>query len=196
MKKLLSALFVLALCSSVVLANVPDPSNCEVTPDLNNGVLVSGDDPEPLNGTTYTIIVRNSSNTPIENASVVFDLDDNMEICTTAIHTGTTNGDGECVIILKGGGCVFNTAGAAEVKANGILIKSFNNAKSPDNGAHETSAGDGVVDVSDLVAFADEFNGNQPEVCHDYDNTGAVDVGDLPFFGDGFSAGTHCTLIP
>ena len=69
MKKLLSALFVLALCSSVAMATVPDPSNCEVTPDLNNGVLICPDNPVLLNGTTYTITVRNADNNPIPNAA-------------------------------------------------------------------------------------------------------------------------------
>ena len=67
MKKLLSALFLLALCSSLAMATVPDETKCTVTPDLNGGCLIA---PGTLTGTTLTITVRNSSNNPIPNAAV------------------------------------------------------------------------------------------------------------------------------
>jgi hypothetical protein len=195
MKKLLSALFVLALCSSVAMATVPDPSNCEVTPDLNNGVLICPDNPALLNGTTYTITVRNADNNPIPNAAVVFELDVNVGICTTFVDNATTDANGVATIILRGAGCISNQANAAVVKANGIIIKSFNNVKSPANGAPDFNAPLEAVDTSALVAFADTFNGIAFGDCHDYDNTGTCDAGDLPFFGDAFSNFNNCDLI-
>jgi hypothetical protein len=197
MKKLLSALFVLALCSSVAMATVPDPSNCEVSPDLNNGVLICPDQPVLLNGTTYTITVRNSSNNPIPNAAVLFELGSEIAVCTTYVDNTTTNASGIATIILRGAGCIDNQANAAVVKANGIVIKTFNYVKSPANGAHDFSAPLASVDTSALVAFADEFNDVVPDgVCHDYDNNGNCDTGDLPFFGDAFSNANNCTLVP
>jgi hypothetical protein len=111
------------------------------------------------------------------------------------VHSVVANGSGVAIITLKGGGCVQNTGGAATVKANGVLIESFANCKSPDNGGNHSSLPNGAVAIEDLVAFGDEFNGNEDD-CHDYDNTGACDVADLPFFGDAFSAANACTLLP
>jgi hypothetical protein len=71
MKKLLSALFLLALCSSLAMATVPDPSKCSVTPDYNGGCLIA---PGVIGGTTLSITVRNSSNNPINNAVVTVSL--------------------------------------------------------------------------------------------------------------------------
>jgi hypothetical protein len=196
MKKLLSALFVLALCSSVAMATVPDPSNCEVTPDLNNGVLICPDNPVLLNGTTYTITVRNASNNPIPNAAVVFELGAEIAVCTTFVDNATTDANGVATIILRGAGCIHNQANAAVVKANGIVIKTFNYVKSPANGGTTTNAPLESVDTSALVAFADTFNDVVPSgTCHDYDNSGNCDTGDLPFFGDAFSNANSCDLI-
>lgn len=195
MKKLLAALFVLALCSSIAMGTVPDPDKCTVVPNLNDGVLICPGNPAPINGTTYTVTVRNSNNDPIPDASVEFQFNANIVICDDAVHTVTANSSGVAIVTLKGGGCVQNTGGACVVKANGVLIESFANCKSPDNGTNHTSSGNGNVGIEDLVAFGDEFNGTQDD-CHDYDNTMSTDVSDLPFFGDAFSAANSCTLLP
>lgn len=192
MKKLLSALFLLALCSSLAVANVPDPSKCSVTPSLNNGCLIA---PGNLTGTTLSITVRNVSNNPIPNAVVQVLFLSGIRICQTAVHTVNTNASGFCTINLRGGGCInTETTGACVVVANGIEIKGYTRVKSPDNASHTASVPSGSVTVADLPFFADEFKGLQPAGCHDYDNSGAVTVADLPTFGDAFKASLSCTL--
>jgi len=194
MKKLLSALFLLALCSSLAMATVPDPTKCVVTPDLNGGCLIA---PGTLSGTTLAITVRNSSNNPIPNAAVNVILNSQIRICTTAVHSATTNASGQCSITLKGGGCInAATSGACSVVANGIEIKGYTKVKSPDNAGHTGSVPSGNVTVADLPFFADEFKGVQPAACHDYTNDGLVTVADLPTFGDSFKLGLTCTLVP
>lgn len=192
MKKLLSALFLLALCSSLAVANVPDPSKCTVTPDLNNGVLIA---PGNLSGTTLSVTVRNASNNPIPNANVSVVFNSAIRICTNAVHTGVTNASGFCSINLRGGGCINTaTTGACVVIANGIQIKAYVKVKSPDNASHDTSVPSGSVTIADLPFFADEFKGVAAAGCHDYTNDGVVSTSDLPLFGDSFKGGLSCTL--
>jgi hypothetical protein len=192
MKKLLAALFVLALCSSIAMGSVPDPDKCTVLPNLNDGCLICPGNPSPINGTTYTVTVRNNNNDLIPDAVVEFQFDANIGICDDAQHTVTATA-GVAIVTLKGGGCV--TTGGCDVKANGQLIHSFTNCKSPDNGANHASFPDGDVGIGDIGPFGDEFNGPEDD-CHDYDNTGTTDVGDIGFFGDAFSAHNVCTLLP
>lgn len=194
MKKLLSSLFVLALCSSVAMATVPDPGNCDVTPDLTGGVFIAPNDPAPISAQTLTITVHNASNNPIPNAAVEVIFDAAVCICANAVHTGTTDANGQVDITVTGGGCVQNTAGAARVLANGIEIWNFTNVKSTDNDTHTTTSCNGGIDVGDLVIFASEWNGIEPADCHDYDNNASVDVGDLTWFGYSFSTGLNCAL--
>lgn len=192
MKKLLSALFLLALCSSLAMATVPDPTKCTVTPDLNGGCLIA---PGTLSGTVLSINVRNSSNNPIPNAVVQVVFNAAIDICATANHNATTDANGNCTVALRGGGCVnAATPGACVVIANGIEIKNYNKVKSPDNASHTTSVPSGTVTVADLPFFADEFKGVAAAACHDYTNDNAVTTADLPFFGDAFKAGLNCPL--
>jgi hypothetical protein len=192
MKKLLSALFLLALCSSLAMATVPDPTKCTVTPDLNGGCLIA---PGTLSGTVLSINVRNSSNNPIPDAVVQVVFNAAIEICTTATHNASTDANGNCTVALRGGGCVnASTAGACVVIANGIEIKNYNKVKSPDNASHDSSVPSGTVTIADLPFFGDEFKGTAAAACHDYTNDGFVTTADLPFFGDAFKAGLNCPL--
>jgi len=206
MKKMLSALFLLALCSSLAGASVPDPLNCTVTPLLGDPLvpssLVAFLAPGAVNGTTLTITVRNASNALIPNASVVITFNSEVGICgvPAAVHTGTTGASGPtlgvCTITLKGGGCQTGVYGACVIRANGIEIKNLQNVRSPDNEGHTTSVPSGSVNTQDLGAFGDEFKGVQPVGCHDYDNNAAVNTQDLGYFGDAYKLGVTCTLVP
>jgi len=194
MKKLLSALFLLALSSSLAMATVPDPTKCTVTPNLNGGVIIA---PGLLNGTTLSINVRNSSNNPIASAAVSVIFNNQIRICTTAVHTASTDVNGNCTVQLRGGGCLnAPTPGACVVIANGIEIKNYTLVKSPDNANHTTSIPSGSVSTVDLPYFADEFKGVVAAGCHNYDNDLDVDTADLPYFGDAFKAALSCVLVP
>jgi len=204
MKKLLSALFLVALCSSLAMATVPDPLNCTITPLLGPGIpqvpatQVAFLAPGNLSGTTITITVRNHANDVIPNASVVVVFHTDISICTTANHTATTNALGVCTIALRGGGCLTNVTDACRVIANGIEIRNLRYVRSPDNDDHAASAPDGAVTVGDLTFFAAEFGGTAPtvppSVCHDYDNSGVIDVVDLTYFGPSFTSNMVCPI--
>jgi len=191
MKKLLSALFVLALCSSVALATVPDPSKCTVVPaDALNGVVTCPDNPGPIAATVYTITVKNSANNPIPNAAVAieFPVPTNIRNCTSAQNTGTTNTSGICIITLRGGGCQVTSGAvyACLVKANGVVIRSYYNAKSPD---YDGVGPNGTVNLQDLLAFRNPTPG-----CHDYNNDTFMNLQDTLIFAPAYSPLHSCTL--
>lgn len=195
MKKLLSALFVLALCSSVAFATVPDPSKCTVVPADNLlGVVLCPDAPAPISATIYTITVKNSASNPIANASVAveFPVPTNIKNCTTAVNTGTTNAQGICVLTLRGGGCQHTSGSvyAALVKANGVVIRSYYNAKSPD---FDGVGPNGIVNLQDLLVFRQAY---PTDVCHDYDNNASKNLGDTLIFAPAYSPQHTCTLAP
>ena len=202
MKKLLSALFLLALCSTLAGASVPDQANCTVAPLMGNPLVPSSQvaflAPGPINGTTITITVRNNANQPIGNASVVVTFNSEIRVCSNAVHSGLTSNvtgplKGTCVITLKGGGCQTATAGACIITANGVEIRNLYNVRSPDNEAHTQSLPNGAVNTQDLAAFGSEFVVG-PAACHDYDLIGGCNTQDLALFGNGFSLGGSCTL--
>jgi hypothetical protein len=198
MKKLLSALVVLALCSSVAMATVPSPQNCSVQPgDGLLGVVLCPDSPAPIPASIYTVNVRNSANNPIPNAAVTFDFPNppsaGIKFCTTAVNSGTTDALGNVVITLRGGGC-SNGANpfACLVKGNGVVIRSYEHAKSPD---FDGAGANGSVAGPDLVNFkANQSPG--PPACHDYDNNNVMNLADTIIFASGylFPAAHSCTL--
>lgn len=192
MKKLLSALVLLALCSSFAMADVPEPGLCSVSPaDAVHGVILCplAGTTGPLTETVNTVTVRNSSNQVIANATVVFLFGPTINVCTTAVHTATTNSSGVCTITLGGGGCQIG-AGACQVKANGITIRDFANAKSPD---WDEIFGDRRVGPSDFARFAIHFNTpSTPAPCFDYQNIGSVGGSDFATFARAFNRGSNC----
>jgi len=167
-----------------------DPAQCSVVPsDALNGVICSPALPSPLNESVNTITVRNSSGSPIFDASVVVLLTAANPACPNAVLTGITNNDGVVVITISAKGCSDLIPSACVIKANGVTIRSYVNCKSPD---FDGAAGDGVVNLSDLLAFAREFNGVTPPGCHDYTNDGQTNLSDLIPFGAAFSTAKHC----
>lgn len=197
MKKLLSALFLVALCSSLAMANVPDAQYCSVGPLLGTAPnQVAFIAPGTLAGTIITISVRNGSNNPIPAATVVVSFATGIRTCVTAVHTVTTDALGICTVALRGGGCLSNVYGGCIIVANGIEIKNLKYVRSPDNNAHTTPLPDGFVSVGDLTYFGDEYKGLVAAGCHDYDVSGTVTVGDLTMFGDAYKSQLNCVLNP
>jgi hypothetical protein len=194
MKKIL-ALLALALVSSTAMADVPDPAQCTVQPaDALGGLFVcprvsTGGDPNPLAETINTVTVKNSGGVAIANASVQILLTALNPACAGAVLTGTTNASGICTITVSASGCADGVPSAGVVKANGVTIRSFVNAKSAD---YDGGAGNGFVNLSDLIDFAKQFNGVNPPVCHDYTNDNLCNLSDLVVFGKAFSTGKKC----
>jgi hypothetical protein len=190
MKKVLLGFLGLALSASLAAADVPDPAFCEVQPsDALNGSVLCPQSPFPIPSSINTITVRNSSNVPIPNASVVWQFTALNNICPTTVLTGNTNGIGELTLTLGGGGCAHNVPSASVVKANGVTIRAYSNAKSPD---YDGASGDGVVNLADLIKFSNEFLGVDPSECHDYDNNGDTNLGDLIIFSTPFVNSNSC----
>jgi hypothetical protein len=174
----------------MALADVPDPSKCDMTPaEALGGVIVCPGTPAPIPSSINTITVRNQSNTPIANASVVVQFTALTNICAGAVLTGTTNGSGVCTITLRAGGCADGVPSACVVKANGVTIFNFSNSKSPD---YDGASGNGSVNLPDLIRFSSEFLGQTAPTCHDFDNDNDCDVADLVVFGTPFINANTC----
>lgn len=197
MKKLLSALFLLALCSSLAMATVPDPTKCTIEgllgpagglPSTKVALIAPG----PLSGTALTITVRNTSNNVIPNASVQVVFAGSILICQNAVHSVTADNNGVAHINLRGGGCLTGQVDACVIVSNGVDLLSVSNVRSPDNASHTGCVPSLSVAIGDLTFFADEFLHVAPAGCHDYDNTLVVDISDLPYFGDAFVASLQC----
>ncbi len=201
MKKLLTALFLVALCSTAAMATVPVAEYCTVEPLLGPttpaGQQVAFLAPGNLSGTTITITVHNGSDVPIIGATVNVTFQSDVKTCVTAVHTGVTTAPlGQCTISLRGGGCLSSVLGGCVITANGVEIKNLSFVRSPDNNSHTASQPDGSVSVADLTYFGDEFKGVVPAGCHDYDNNNLCNVTDLTYFGDAFKGAMTCTLNP
>jgi hypothetical protein len=186
MKKLLSALFVLALCTSAAFASTPDATQSTVTPcDALGGAVVCPDVPGAIPASQIVVTVNNSSGNPISNSPVVITLAGTNN-CTGIVLTGTTNLSGVFTTTLKAGGCnpAFN---ACQVTASGIPLRSFD-IKSPD---WDGAAGSKIVDVGDFVPFVAEYTGSAPAGCFDFNHDPDV-IGDFVIFAGAYSPSHHC----
>jgi hypothetical protein len=189
MKKLLSALFALALCSTAAFATVPWAANCVISPcDALNGVVSCPDTPAPIPASIVTLTIRNQANNPIVGAAVNLTLGAGpLCICNTMVFNTTTIGGGIATMTMRFGGCIMGVADAAVFRANGVLIRSYMNTKSPD---WDGAAGSCQVNLPDLVRFVP-----RTDLCFDFDNNGAVDLGDIVIFTSGFTPAHACTPL-
>jgi hypothetical protein len=190
MKKLLSALFALALCSSMALATVPYPQNCVVSPcDALNGVVICPDAPSVIPASIVTLTIRNQANNPIPNAAVNVTFGAGpLCICTTMVYNATTIANGTCTLTMRGGGCIDGGADAAVFRANGVIVRTFINVKSPD---WDGAAGSCQVNLPDLIRFVPRTDN-----CFNFDNAGGNDIGDTILFTSGYSPAHFCTPTP
>jgi hypothetical protein len=201
MKKLLCALSLLALCSSLAAATVPDAGFCTVSPIYQpagntdpalEALLVC---PANYAGSYYTITVHNSSDNAVPNAIVQFIFDSEIMVCGTPIpiHEVTADLDGVAHLYLRGGGCLTNKTDAIRVLANGVQIRMFKGVRSPDNADHILSFPSLSMTASDLTMFGLEFKGVVAAGCHDYTMDSSCSAGDLAIFGAAFKGGFTCT---
>jgi hypothetical protein len=191
MKKLLLAVLALAISGTMAMADVPDPSKCQVSPcDALNGMIACPRIPSPLDESIATATVKNSSDAPINAASVVVLLTATNPACPNAVLTGITNSSGVVTITVAASGCTDGVPSAGVWKANGVTIRQYVNVKSPD---YDGASGNGQVNLSDLVNFSGQFNGLLPAICHDYNNDGDCGLEDLVVFGKAFSGAKKCS---
>ena len=166
-----------------------DPGACEVIPhDALHSFLVMPDDPVTSHLETL-VRVRTTSGVPIANSFVRIEFVPEVFLCASAVLTGVTDQNGEVHLVAAGGNCVIDRPGAVLVYADDVLLRSFDNVRSPD---FDRVSGDGKVDLSDLVSFSAQLFGVDPPLCHDYDLNGDVDLGDFVIFGSVFVPAAHC----
>lgn len=167
--------------------NIPDPSQCSVTPcDDLGGIVLSPDDPADVPACHVTIVVLNALGEPVPDAVIAVQAFDETPFCHAAPYVVIADAEGVAHIVLDGGGCFQGQW--ARVKANGITIRNYDSVKSPD---WDGAGADRRVDLADLIAFSDEFLGVAGG-CHDYDNSGATNLGDLITFAQAFAGSNRC----
>ena len=168
-------------------ANIPDPGRCIVNPaDAMSGLFACPDGPTPIVASVIEVFVRDNCDFPMQNAAVFIELTDANNLCGGAVLSGTADQNGRVELVLSAGGCSHEQSLSGVIKANGLTIRNYANAKSPD------SDGNGVVELTDLIAFSNEFLDVDPSVCHDYDNDGNTGLSDLVLFSPAFLGRSHC----
>lgn len=171
----------------VARAETPDPTMCVITPADNlNGPFVCPSAPEPVPASVLNILALTPGGVPIAGAAVAVVFTSAFHACADAVLTGVTDGDGRVSIVVSGSECAEGVSGSCAIKINGVTIRDYRNIKSPDGDVN------GVVDLSDLIRFASEFNGVEPARCHDYNNDHAVNLIDLSLFAASFGRASHC----
>jgi len=188
---LLVALGCLLSCS-IAAATSPDPPVCSVEPsDALNGLYLAPSGSFSSPASINLITVRNSSNDPVANASVVVTLTPANTVCGSTVLVGTTDTAGQVTLTLGGGGCANDVPLSGVIKANGVTIRAYDNVKSPD---FDGARGDLTVNMADLITFAAEFLGNAGTgACHDYNNDGTTGLQELVLFGPTFTWANSCT---
>ncbi|MDM7913749.1 MAG: hypothetical protein QUU85_00580 [Candidatus Eisenbacteria bacterium] len=203
MKRLFFAFCALALVATVANADVPDPSNCSTSLDGPQRVLLIPDEngTSPVSQATFTVTVKNAANNPINNAIVEILIggiaDNKTKLCASETTSYTTNVAGQATINLGGGGC-YKGPNAIVIRANGVEIRNFNAAVSPDYGGSDNAGLPGLwslsVTLADFTALSAAFgNPNNPS-CHDYNNDGLMTLTDFTVFGQSWLSTTRdCT---
>ncbi len=205
MKRLLSALAMIALVGGVASASVPYANDCIVSPADGmlspriNGVL---DNPTPSGYADLTVTVKAAGGYPINNCYVEVVLNADCLVpsgpfqgqptycmCDGVTLTGYTNASGQVTINLGYGGCC-NMGAAVNIKADGVLIRSFDWFVSPD---FDGAKGDCVMGLEDFTVFGNAWPGASPG-CTDYDGNESTDVVDFTIFGGSWLQ--YCTPAP
>jgi len=184
MKKLLFALFALALFSPLAWANVPYGPNCDVSADALNGVVLCPDVPGVINQSIVLMTIRNQADNPIANAAVNVQFGSGpFCFCATMNYNTTTDANGRASLTLRGGGCLRGIDQAAVIRANGGVVRDYLNAKSPD---WDGATGNCSVNIGDVVRFVSH------DLCFDFANDGTVDLTDYVVFSAGYTPSHHC----
>jgi len=187
--------------ASVAMAGVPSPTNSTVPAYIKAvGAKTGVADPHG----TFSIVVRDLANNPINGASVVIDLSGttDLRLCNDQLDAGTTvncagkttrkftDVTGTVTFTVLGGGKGAGTAttlhGGGKVFANGTQIGTPTITAVDLDGA-------GGVGINDLSVWLGDFgtSGNPAFGRSDFDQNGSVGINDLSvwltFFGQSSS---------
>ncbi len=192
MKKLLSAMVVLALVSGAAWASIPDPDYCTVQPgDAMAYPRILGV-PATTGGSPYwdlNIHVAAFGGISLPNAyvEVIFDVScEDLCSCTGLDLNGYTNASGNISFQVKLGGCCEATA-AAIILADSVPIRQYEFVVSPDL-TSPLGGGDCNVALADFSTFGSHYGGGGG--CTDFNGDNLTGVGDLVVFGGGW--GKNC----
>ena len=167
---------------------VPYPPACTVQPaDGFNGVVIGPSSPAPIPASVEDIVIQGQGNVPIADASVYVYFGNGIRLCPGAVYSGATDSQGHLRLALNGGGCISGLDQACIIRANGIVVRDYQNVKSPD---FDGVSGDGRMNLGDLVEFVRESNSHG--VCHDYDNSGSYSLLEFTIFASAFTPAHHC----
>lgn len=148
----------------------------------------------------FCVTVRNPANQPINNALVEIlvggQAGSYTRVCPDQTLVDYTDATGTVCFNIAGGGCYKNQPDAVVIRANGIVIRSFEAVMSSD---YEGQVDDGVpnmwdhrVNPRDLASFVSAYQGGTgPRSCHDYDNNGMTDPPDLSVFVQAYKGGVN-----
>ena len=189
MKKLLSAMVVLALVSGAAWASIPDPDYCSVMPgDAMAYPRILGI-PATAGGSPYwdlDIHVAAFGGISLPNAYVEVIFDGSCEdlcSCTGLNLTGYTNATGNLSLTVKLGGCCNYTA-AAIIQAEGVGIRVYDYVVSPDL-TSALGGGDCNVALADFSTFGGAYGGGGG--CADFNGDNVTGVADFVVFGGGWT---------
>jgi hypothetical protein len=180
--------------SSVASADIPNPC-CSTSLDATQRLLLipDNDGTNPSAFGAFTVTVRNDGCVAIPNAIVEVTLGggDRTRLCGTAVYTQVTDAHGVATFNIAGGGC-YKGPNAVMIRANGVMIRNFQIAMSPDYAGYDNagipSRWDLAVTVLDFASFAMAVH-NGDSTCHDYDNNGVTGATDVSVFGQLWNGG-------
>jgi len=176
----------LLLSFGMAHATIPDAGYCSVTPcDTYGAVLMTPDYSIPAGAvappleTEFTVNVRNASNDPIPGAfvQVVLGTPGNHYLCDDVVLTATTGALGNAVFNISGGGCTL-AAGAVQIVANTVVIRTYDAVKSAD---FEVGTANGLVELADFSYFSSTY-GTSTDLCTDYKGSGTTELEDFSVF--------------
>jgi len=188
------------LFATAALANVPSAGNSQVPSCFSlMGSLAGAPDAHG----TFTVLVRDLANNPLNGASVVVDLANahDLKMCSDQLDAGTlvncaakttrkfTQPNGTVTFTVLGGsngsGNANTLLGAGRIFANGVLIGS------PTVSAFDLDGSNGVG-INDLSVWLTDFGtpGNPAYGRSDFDCSGTVGINDLSVWLTEFGAGT------
>lgn len=173
-------------------SDVPDPTQCTVTPcDALHGMVLCP--PIDASGNTIPeatlqVTIKGIFGQPLVNAKVEVDFPTGgVTFCSGAQLSGCTNANGNLVVPIRllGRGCRTGSQ-VARVKVNGVPIREYTAVKG-------VSGNDFTVNLSDITNFSSCFgNPSSPCPCFDYNNDNTVNLSDLIIISAAFNAGAHC----
>jgi hypothetical protein len=186
MKKLLSALIVLALATSVALASVPDPDECVVQPcdAMTCPRIVAVPDTDGSAFGDMTITVNGGPGLPLVGKTVEVWLNPactNLFVCDELVLTDVTDANGQVFLNMNFGGCCDEVASVVII-ADGVPIRQYDYVSSPDNNG---LIGDGDVGLGDFITFGSTWGA----YCTDMDGSCGPNIADFVAFGNTFGNG-------